>query len=288
MWGSKVVLFKVKSFHCRSAEFKLRKQFSQRYFERTFLMKQQNTFLKERDVLARGRSINHHPLHCSAGAYCKPFLQSKGRMMDNITRPCIIMDYHWARSSAELKTISAGHERSAISWLKCSSEGKNHQSLHVQFSTDRRWAKKICSIIAGRAKHLLARRGPNLSSRRPIGSDQIGPGSLFFAGSTVDGQFLHWEEQSRSTDAKTDEWRCRELLFFYPSSAMISFLHPAPCWCCWMSIMESAAGDRGRRRLQWGNQNADATADGQIDNDVHAGGGGGKKEAWFLASCSWL
>lgn len=44
--------------------------------------------------------------------------------------------------------------------------------------------------------------------------------------------------------------------------------------------MESAAGDRGRRRLRWGNQNADATGDGQIDNGGHRKG---KTEAWFIA-----
>lgn len=99
MYDSEVALFKLKLFSCWPAEFNLSEQFFRRYSERTFRMAKaaENIIY---DALPRGRSINQDPLHCSTDAYCNPRLQFKGRMMDNITWPCIIIDFHWALSSA--------------------------------------------------------------------------------------------------------------------------------------------------------------------------------------------
>lgn len=253
MYDSEAALFKLKLFSCWPAGFNLSEQFFRRYSERTFRMEKaaENTIY---DALPRGRSINQDPLHCSADAYCNPRLQFKGRMMDNITWPCIIIDFHWALSSASLKTLSAGHERSAISSLKRSLEGKNCRSLHVQLSSRQMVRKK--KILLCDCQKSKATTGIFFTKPRQRDADQKpGPQSLFFAGSTADWTFSHWKEQSRAGNAKTDERRWREsLYFFFPYLCGLPLLwrdfilHPALCWRCWMSIMESVERGRGWRR----------------------------------------
>lgn len=123
----------------------------------------------------------------------------------------------------------------------------------------------LCSVIEptdGEKKNILlcdcqkskATTGIFLTKPRQRDADQKpGPESLFFAGFTADWTFSHWKEQSRAGNAKTDERRWRELLYFFPYLCGLPLLwrdfilHPALCWCCWMSIMESVERGRGGR-----------------------------------------
>lgn len=182
--------------------------------------------MKAAEIIARirARSINQHAVHCHAD--CEPFLQFSGGMMDNITRPCIIMDYHWAWSSAELKTISARHQRSAVFMAKTLISEKNSRSrsLRVQSSSRQTASKKFCSVTA-RVNQ------PRESFSKPSRIRNQAWGLCSHCTPTADGRFLRWKEQSRAKNAKSRRKAVQSFFSYflslvYPSNAVISFCIP--------------------------------------------------------------